>query len=134
MPKKTLIALISGFAVILLAIVGLIVAAPAIGDSLSAQVVGTSAPTDDDVEFETNAAGETYGSAGVRGTVPDLLAAKADDGRLGFVRVSELELALNVATSTKKTREVEVYESDGETIVGLLTVDETMTSPRDGLN
>lgn len=134
MPKKTLIALGAGFAVILVAIVGLVIAAPTIGDSFSARVVGSSLPNDDVVEFETNAAGEIYGSAGVRGTVPDLLAAKADDGRLGFVRVSELELALNVATSTRKTREVEVYESDGITVVGALTVDETMTSPRDGLN
>jgi len=134
MPKKTLIGLVAGFSAILLAIVGLVIAAPSIGDSVSAQVVSTSALTDDDVEFEVNAAGETYGSAGVRGTVPDLLAARTDDGSLGFVRVSELELALSVAASTKKEGAVDVYQSDGATVVGVLTVDETMKSPRDGLN
>jgi len=134
MSRKTLIGLVVGFAAILIAIVAVVIVAPSLGDSFSARVVGTSALTDDDVEFQTNAEGETYGSAGVRGTVPDLLAARTDDGSLGFVRVSELELALNVATSTKKEGAVEVYQSDGATVVGVLTVDETMGSPRDGVN
>ena len=67
--------------------------------------------------------------------MPDLLAAPTDDGQIGYVRVSELELARNVAGSLESgERVVDVYASDGETVVGQFTVTKDMPGPRAGMD
>ncbi|KRF33570.1 hypothetical protein [Yonghaparkia sp. Soil809] len=125
---KIIIAAVAGVA----AIVVLLIMAPAIGDSVSggqAQIAGADGAA---VEFPVNERGETYGSAN-GSQVPDLLAAPTDDGQIGYVRVSELELARNVAGSLESgERVVDVYASDGETIIGAFTVTKDMPGPRAG--
>jgi hypothetical protein len=65
--------------------------------------------------------------------VPDLLAAPTDDGKLGYVRVNELELARNVAGSLESgIRVVDVYANDGETVIGQFTVTKDRPGPRSG--
>lgn len=116
------------------AIVGLIMAGPSIGDSLVGSSSSTSATGSGAgaVDFPVNENGETYGSAN-GASVPDLLAAPTDDGKLGYVRVNELELARNVAGSLESgIRVVDVYASDGETVIGQFTVTKDMPGPRSG--
>lgn len=116
------------------AILALILAGPSIGDSLAGSASSTSATGTGAgaVEFPVNENGETYGSAN-GSTVPDLLAAPTDDGKLGYVRVNELELARNVAGSLESgIRVVDVYASDGETVIGQFTVTKDMPGPRSG--
>lgn len=116
-------------------VVGAVLIAPSIGDSMFG--AGASQPpaaASSDVEFPVNDAGETYGSAS-GDSVPDLLAAQTDDGAIGYVRVSELDLARNVAGSVDEGEwPVDVYEKDGETVIGQLTVTKDMPGPRDGRN
>jgi len=135
MPKTAVIAIASVLGVG--AIVGVVLAGPALGDSLfGASTAQTSATGSGPgaAEFPVNENGETYGSA-IGSSVPDLLAAPTDDGTLGYVRVSELELARNVAGSVESgERVVDVYASDGTTVIGQFTVTEDMPGPRAGMD
>lgn len=130
-PKT--IALIVGGVVV---VAGAFIAAPALGDLFSAPLAGDGAVLSDPVEFEVNAAGETYGSP-VGGSVPNLIPARADSGDIGYVRVSELDQQRSLAKSTTNADAVfavEVYESDGTTVIGELTVTSDTPGARDGLN
>ncbi len=132
LPAKT-IALVVGGVVL---VGGAFAAAPALGDLLAAPLAEDSAIIGDPVEYEVNAAGETYGSP-VNGTVPDLIPARTDAGDIGYVRVSELDQQRNLAASSideSKVFAVDVYESDGTTVIGTLTVTKDTPGPRDGLN
>lgn len=83
-----------------------------------------------------NDAGETYGSP-VGGSVPKLIPARSDAGDIGYVRVSELDQQRNLAKSTTNPDAVfavDVYEVDGETVIGSLTVTAETPGARDGLN
>lgn len=114
-------------------IVAAVLVAPAVGDTLFGSGRAPAAESSD-LEFPVNEAGETYGSAH-GGSVPDLLAAQTDEGAIGYVRVSELDLARNVAGSVDEGEwPVDVYEKDGETVIGQLTVTKDMPGPRDGQN
>ena len=61
----------------------------------------------------------------------------ADNGELGYVRVSELDQERNLARSSadpEATFAINVYASDGETVVGELTITKDTPGPRDGFN
>jgi len=131
-PLKTIALIVGGVVVV----GGAFVAAPVLGDLFSASVSGNSSIAGDEVEFSVNDAGETYGSP-VGGSVPDLIPALADEGVIGYIRVSELDLERNLAKSTTNPDAVfavDVYESDGTTVVGTLIVTADTPSGRDGLN
>jgi len=131
-PLKTIALIVGGVVVV----GGAFVAAPVLGDLFSASVSGNSSIAGDEVEFSVNDAGETYGSP-VGGSVPDLIPALADEGVIGYIRVSELDLERNLAKSTTNPDAVfavEVYESDGTTVIGTLIVTADTPSGRDGLN
>lgn len=122
-----------GLVVAIVVVVAAVIVAPAIGDALFASN-RAPATTPSDLGFAVNDAGETYGSAS-GDSVPDLLAAQTDEGAIGYVRVSELDLARNVAGSVDEGEwPVDVYEKDGETVIGRLTVTKDMPGPRDGQN
>lgn len=129
------IKIVVGAVVGVIAVIGLVIAGPAIGDSLfgttSAQTSATGSGAGA-VEYPVNENGETYGSAN-GSQVPDLLAAPTDDGQIGYVRVNELELARNVAGSIESgERIIEVYAADGVTVIGEFTVTKDMPGPRAG--
>jgi hypothetical protein len=131
-PPKT-IALIVGGVVL---VGGAFLAAPALGDLFSAPLASTAPAAGDPVEFPVNDAGETYGSP-VGGSVPKLIPARSDAGDIGYVRVSELDQQRNLAKSTTNPDAVfavDVYEVDGETVIGSLTVTAETPGARDGLN
>ena len=110
--------------------------APTIGDVFNQSLAADSDIMGDPVEYLVNAAGETYGSP-VDGSVPDLIAARSDDGVIGYVRVSELDQQRNLAKSTTNPDAVfavDVYESDGVTVVGSLVVTKDTPGARDGFN
>jgi hypothetical protein len=78
-------------------------------------------PTD----WETNAAGETYGV--VKGQEePDLIAVYATNGRLGYARADNLKAgpptapadATHTQAERQASRTVPVYELDGRTVIG----------------
>lgn len=131
-PKT--IALIAGGVLVL---GGAFVAAPALGDMLAPSLAGDQRVIlGDEVEYGVNAAGETYGSP-IDGTVPKLIPARADEGVIGYVRVSELDQQRNLAKSAisaDQTFQVDVYESDGITVVGTLAVTAETPGARDGFN
>jgi hypothetical protein len=79
--------------------------------------------------FARNAAGLTYGSeldASSPGDAPDLIAAYATDGKLGYVRKVDLHPALpegpSAALSAQRTATnttvIPVYALDGKTVIG----------------
>lgn len=83
--------------------------------------------------YPKNASGETYGSsldAKENEKEPDLIRAEGEDGTIGYVRLSELEgpapknpqeaLALQ---AQKTDRYVNLYESDGKTVIGRFKID-----------
>lgn len=110
--------------------------APILGDLFTQSVAPTSEILGAPVEYPVNDAGETYGSP-VDGSVPDLIAARSDDGVIGYVRVSELDQQRNLAKSTTNPDAVfavDVYESDGVTVVGSLVVTKDTPGARDGFN
>lgn len=120
----------------LLVVGGGFVAAPMLGDAFTQSVAPPTEILGESVEFAINANGETYGSP-VNDTVPQLILTLADDGDTGYVRVSELDLARNSAKSTTnpdKVFTVDVYDSDGETVVGIFTVTADTPGARDGFN
>ena len=131
-PKT--IALIVGGVVVL---GGAFAAAPAIGDMLAPSLAGDQRVIlGDEVEYGVNAAGETFGSP-IDGTAPKLIPAMADQGVIGYVRVSELDHQRNLAKSAisaDQTFQVDVYESDGLTVVGTLAVTAETPGPREGFN
>lgn len=117
-----------------LVVVGAAIAAPTIGDMLAPPAQAGQTVVGADVEWATNAAGETYGSP-VGGEVPDLIPTFANNGELGYVRVSELDQARNLARSSSDPEAVypiDVYEPDGATVVGELAVTKDTPGPRDG--
>ncbi|MCY1693509.1 hypothetical protein [Curtobacterium sp. SL109] len=65
--------------------------------------------------WSVNAKGQTFGIENQHGH-PDLVPGRADDGRLGWVLWSETAGAEQPGT-------VDVYESDGETVIGHQTAD-----------
>lgn len=84
--------------------------------------------------YPRNASGETYGSAlSAKGQEkePDLIKANGVDGTVGYVRSSDL--IGTVPTSPKEAlaqqnkavsgREINLYESDGKTIIGKFKID-----------
>jgi hypothetical protein len=110
--------------------------APILGDVFTQSVAPSSEILGGPVEFSVNANGETYGSP-VNDQVPDLILTKAEGGKIGYVRVSELEFARNLRSSNPDPNEVidiDVYESDGVTIIGNFRVLEDTPGPRDGFN
>lgn len=130
-PK--MIAMIVGGVVV---VAGGFAAAPALGDLFTRSVAPSTGIVGEPVEFPVNENGETYGSP-IDGQVPDLIVARAEGGKTGYVRVSELDLARNANRSTVDPNAVftvDVYESDGETTIGVFRVTDDTPGPRDGLN
>lgn len=120
----------------LLIVGGAVVAAPALGDLLSSSATQQSSVVGVDPEYGVNANGETFGSP-VGGSAPMLIPARSDEGELGYIRVSELDLKRNIVRSSADadaTATIDVYQSDGETVVGSMTVDKQTPGPRDGFN
>lgn len=115
---------------------GAFAAAPVIGSLVDQSAAPAAAIAGDPVEFPVNANGETYGSA-VNDRVPDLIVARAEGGKLGYIRVSELEFTRNLVRSDPDPNSVyniDVYESDGETTLGTFRVRDDTPGPRDGFN
>jgi len=130
-PKT--IALIVGGVVIVSAGFAL---APTLGDLFTQSVAPSSEILGGPVEFAVNANGETYGSP-INDRVPDLILTRAEGGKIGYVRVSELEFARNLRSSTpdpNRVFDIEVYESDGVTVIGNFRVLDDTPGPRDGFN
>lgn len=127
---KIIVAAVAG----VVAIIGLLVAAPMLGDGITGGQSQAASVNGAAIDYPVNERGETYGSAN-GSQVPDLLAAPTDDGQIGYVRVSELELARNVAGSLESgERIIEVFASDGETVIGEFTVTKDMPGPRAGMD
>jgi hypothetical protein len=129
---KTIVLVIAGLVVV----GGGFAAAPLLGDAFTQSVAPPTEILGATVEFAVNDNGETYGSP-INDAVPQLILALADDGDTGYVRVSELDLARNSAKSTTnpdKVFTVDVYESDGVTVVGVFTVTADTPGARDGFN
>ncbi len=127
---------------IALAVGGLVVVgagfavAPILGDVFTQSVAPSSEILGGPVELAVNANGETYGSP-INDQVPDLILTKAEGGKIGYVRVSELEFARNLRASNPDPNEVidiDVYESDGVTVIGNFRVLVDTPGPRDGFN
>lgn len=115
---------------------GAFAAAPVIGSLVDQSAAPAAAIVGGPVEFPVNANGETYGSA-VNDAVPDLIVARAEGGKLGYIRVSELEFTRNLVRSDPNPNSVyniDVYESDGETTLGTFRVRDDTPGPRDGFN
>ena len=84
-------------------------------------------------DWAVNARGQTYGVVNDRGT-PDLIATTATNGRNGYISREELEAAgggnptspeealQDQADRAGKTITVPVYEADGTTVIGRLTI------------
>ena len=130
-PK--MIAMIVGGVVV---VAGGFAAAPAIGDLFTQSVAPSTAIVGEPVEFPVNENGETYGSP-INDRVPDLIVTRAEGGKTGYVRVSELDLARNSSRSNPDPNAVyniDVYEADGVTTVGTFKVTDDTPGPRDGFN
>ncbi len=129
---KTIVMIVGGVVVV----GGAFAAAPAIGTLIDQSAAPGSTIIGDPVEFAVNENGETYGSA-VNDSVPDLILARAEGGKIGYVRVSELEFTRNLVRSDPDPNAVyniDVYESDGETTIGTFRVRDDTPGPRDGFN
>jgi len=110
--------------------------APALGDAFTTAVAPSDEILGGPVEFDVNENGETYGSA-INDQVPDLIVARAEGGKLGYIRVSELEFTRNLVRSDPDPNavyQIDVYESDGETTIGTFRVLDDTPGPRDGFN
>ncbi len=115
---------------------GAFAAAPVLGNAFDSSVAPASQILGEPLEFAVNENGETYGSP-VNDRVPDLILTRAEGGKIGYVRVSELEHARNLRSSTVDPNavfDIDVYESDGETVVGIFRVLADTPGPRDGFN
>jgi hypothetical protein len=127
---KTVAAIVAGVVVV----GGGFVVAPMVGDAFTASVAPNTAVAGGPVEFPVNANGETYGSP-LNDQVPDLMLTRAEGGKIGYVRVSELDLARNArksSTNPNRVFDIPVYLSDGETRVGVFRVVDDTGNPRDG--
>jgi hypothetical protein len=75
-------------------------------------------------EWGVNADGLTYGVANDRGT-PDLVAAVASNGKVGYVYSRDLiepaPTSLQIGAPTGQMRSLPVYTSDGHTVIGQLS-------------
>lgn len=68
--------------------------------------------------FPRNSRGQTYGSmvkSDELGETPDLVEALATNGKVGYVRLDELEAP---SSESRQARYLPVYESDGVTVIG----------------
>ena len=88
-----------------------------------------------DTEWGVNADGLTYGVANDRGT-PDLVAAIASNGKVGYVYSRDLiepaPTSLQIGAPTGQVRSIPVYTSDGHTVIGQLgTGSARAARPRD---
>ncbi|MBX9718989.1 MAG: hypothetical protein K2X36_09145 [Microbacteriaceae bacterium] len=131
-PPKTIALIVGGVVVV----GGAFAAAPALGDLFAAPLASTVPTSAEPVEYPVNESGETYGSP-IGGSVPKLIPARSDEGEFGYVRVTELDQQRNLAKSTTNpdaTFAVDVYEVDGSTVIGSLTVTADTPGARDGLN
>lgn len=129
---KTIVMIVGGVIVV----GGAFAAAPVIGDLVDQSAAPPTSIIGDPVEFAVNENGETYGSA-INERVPDLILARAEGGKVGYLRVSELEFTRNLVRSDPDPNAVyniEVYESDGVTTIGTFRVRDDTPAPRDGLN
>ena len=76
-----------------------------------------------DTEWGVNADGLTYGVANDRGT-PDLIAAVASNGKVGYVYSRDLigpaPTSLQIGPPTGQVRSIPVYTFDGHTVIGQL--------------
>lgn len=127
---KTIVLVVVGLAVV----GGGFAVAPMLGDAFTDSVSPSTQILGGPVEFAVNANGETYGSP-INDSVPKLMLTLSDEGDVGYVRVSELDLARNSAKSTTNPNavfSVKVYLSDGETVIGQFTVTADTPGPRDG--
>ncbi len=89
-----------------------------------------------DTEWGVNADGLTYGVENDRGT-PDLVAAIASNGKVGYVYSRDLiepaPTSLQIGASTGQIRSIPVYTSDGHTVIGqLITGVRASTAPSPG--
>lgn len=82
-------------------------------------------------DYPTNANGQTYGGGPDRGASPDLLAVVGDCGRTGYVYRDELEEPEPWAPGAGDggPRTVDVYESDGVTVIDTFTTVEGVSGP-----
>ena len=129
---KTIVLIVAGIVVL----GGGVIAAPMLGDAFSASVAPSTAVLGDPVEFDVNANGETYGSP-LNERVPDLVLTRGEGGQLGYVRVDELDLARNArksSTNPNAVFDIPLYESDGETKIGIFRVLDDTAGVRDGVN
>ncbi|MCA1943627.1 MAG: hypothetical protein LDL15_08495 [Yonghaparkia sp.] len=129
---KTVVMIVGG----VLLVGGAFAAAPAIGALVDQSAAPGATVAGGPVEFPVNENGETYGSA-INDRVPDLIVARAEGGKLGYVRVSELEFTRNLVRSDPDANAVyniDVYESDGTTTIGTFRVRDDTPAPRDGLD
>lgn len=82
--------------------------------------------------WAVNDAGQTYGVDNDRGS-PDLVAVVADDGTEGYARRADLDgftprtpaEALEYQRTRAPSRTIDVVESDGRTVVGTMTIDQS---------
>ncbi len=129
---KVIVMIVGG----VLVVGGAFAAAPAIGALIDESATPAATIIGDPVEFAVNENGETYGSA-IKDRVPNLILARAEGGKIGYVRVSELEFTRNLVRSDPDPNavyQIDVYESDGETTIGTFRVLDDTPGPRDGLN
>lgn len=127
---KTIALIVAGVVVV----GGGFIVAPMIGDSFVASAGSTAAVAGEPVEFPVNEAGETYGSP-IDGQVPDLMLTRAEGGKIGYVRVTELDLARNArksSTNPNAVFDIPIYESDGVTTIGIFRVLDDTGNPREG--
>ena len=130
-PKIVLL-VVGGFVVV----GGAFLVAPILGDAFTQSVEPSREILGEPIEFAVNANGETYGSP-INDRVPDLILTRAEGGKIGYVRVSELDFARNVRSSTIDPNAVitiDVYESDGVTTIGIFRILVDPPGPRDGFN
>lgn len=92
-------------------------------------------------QWGVNAKGQTYGVENANGS-PDLIAVVATNGQLGYAYVSDMNAAGGPAPTSPedaltqqqerlgKTLSVNVYESDGETVIGEFVIGSS--DPADG--
>lgn len=77
-----------------------------------------------DTDWGVNADGLTYGVENDRGT-PDLVAAIASNGKVGYVYSRDLiepaPTSLQIGAPTGQMRSIPVYTSDGQTVIGQLS-------------
>jgi hypothetical protein len=136
-------ALIGG-AVVVAGVAGAFVAVATTGDAtvVARDTGAQSAPeptaavvSDEDIVYEppfpVNSSGQTYGSSLKTGVLdgPDLMSAITKDGTQGFVLKTDVVTPEEAnGVSTTEAREIPVYDVEGKTVLGTITID-----PADGI-